>query len=251
MIHLHNLRPRLLNQGRRMLTRYLARRLFVRSTSTPYISFTFDDFPRSSFLTGAPLLDELGVKGTFFVSMGLLDTESPMGRIATRDDLRSLLKKGHELGCHTFDHLDGWSTDPMVFEQSVTKNWDSLNLFLPPYYPRVFAYPLDGPRPRTKRIIGKHFLCCRGGGQTFNKGVIDLYLLNACFLDWRNRDDIRSIRRLIDQNNGVGGWLIFATHDITTEPSRYGCTPGFFGEVVRYACQSEAHVLPIAKVCNE
>ena len=97
----------------------------------------------------------------------------------------------------------------------------------------VFAYPLDGPVLSVKREVGKHFVACRGGGQAFNAGALDLNLLKACFLDARNNNQPHVVRQLIDQNNAARGWLIFATHDVTPQPSRYGCCPDFFEQVVR------------------
>ncbi len=251
MIPLHNLQDRLRNRYRRMLVYHFARKSFLKTASTAYISFSFDDFPRSAFLTGASVLEKHGVHGTFFVCMGLLNTETLVGRIATLEDLHHLVTDGHELGCHTFDHPDGCLTSSKVFERSVIENQHAFKNIFPSGHLRVFAYPLNGPRLKTKLTIGKRFLCCRGGGQTFNSNNIDLNLLKACFLDWRNRDDLISVRKLIDENNVSGGWLIFATHDVTTEPSQYGCKPDFFNKVVRYATESGACILPVASTCYE
>jgi hypothetical protein len=43
------------------------------------------------------------------------------------------------------------------------------------------------------------------------------------------------------------GWLIFATHDVAAQPSRYGCTPEFLEQVVQYSVDSGARILPVAK----
>jgi hypothetical protein len=59
------------------------------------------------------------------------------------------------------------------------------------------------------------------------------------------------MRALIEESNASGAWLIFATHDVTEEPSRYGCRPEFFEEVVGLAVGSGARVLPMNKVCEE
>jgi hypothetical protein len=81
--------------------------------------------------------------------------------------------------------------------------------------------------------------------------VIDLNLLKAYFLDWRNRGDLGAVRRLIEQNAMSSGWLIFATHDVAVSPSPYGCEPQYFEEVVRLSLRSGARVLPMMRVCQE
>ena len=89
----------------------------------------------------------------------------------------------------------------------------------------------------------------RGGGQSLNTGVIDLNLLNACFLDGRARVDMRFIRELIDRNARSPSWLIFAAHDVSDREAMFSCSPSFFTEVVRYAAASGAELLPIGDAC--
>ena len=67
---------------------------------------------------------------------------------------------------------------------------------------------------------------------------------SAYFLE-KNRDDIGRVKAMIDRNSRDHGWLILATHDICDSPTPYGCKPGFFEEVVRYAIGSGASVLPV------
>ncbi|PXF56316.1 MAG: hypothetical protein C4B58_13895 [Deltaproteobacteria bacterium] len=236
---------------RRTVSRRFCRRMVAISTKVPLISFSFDDAPRSAFSHGGDILKAHGARATFFVSFGLLGSESPSGTIAFEDDLCRAVEEGHELGCHTFDHKDPWKTPTEVFEQSVLKNRQALARILPETAFAAFAYPLCGPRPATKRRVGKLFNCCRGGGQTFNVGMADLNLLKAFFLDIRNGDNIDTVRRLIDRNSESRGWLIFATHDVVDDPSPYGCTKKFFEEVVAYSARSDARLLPVGKACQE
>src|ERR1043165_2497616 len=100
--------------------------------------------------------------------MGLMGQNAPVGKIFSGDDLKLLANDGHELGCHTFSHCHSWNTSPKDFEDSITENQRSLNSFLPNASFKSLSYPLSCPRPSTKRRAAKHFVCCRGGGQTFN-----------------------------------------------------------------------------------
>ena len=96
--------------------------------------------------------------------------------------------------------------------------------------------------------ISRYFLTCRAGGQTFNSGTADSARLSAYFLE-KSRDSMQAIHDVIDQNRSANGWLIFATHDIATNPGPYGVTPEFFEKVVRYASESGARILPVAEAC--
>jgi hypothetical protein len=82
-------------------------------------------------------------------------------------------------------------------------------------------------------------------------GAIDLNLLNAYFLDWRSWNGLERVREMVEQNAAMRGWLIFATHDVVPEPSRYGCSPEFFDEVVRLSVESGARVVPVIRACQE
>jgi hypothetical protein len=72
---------------------------------------------------------------------------------------------------------------------------------------------------------------------------VDLNYLSAFFLE-QSRDNPETVKSLIDQNQRAQGWLIFATHDISDDPTRWGCKPGFFEEIVKYAVKSGARILP-------
>jgi peptidoglycan/xylan/chitin deacetylase (PgdA/CDA1 family) len=209
----------------------------------PIISFTFDDFPRTAYQIGGTILRTHGLRGTYYAALGLAGTFAPVGEIFSRQDLVNLLADGHELGCHTFDHCHSWNTPSAAFEQSIVDNARRLSDWLPDASFRTLAYPLSGPRPNTKRRAASRFSCCRGGGQTYNAAVVDRGLLSAYFLEQAKNLD--AVKRMVDQNSEACGWLIFATHDVCERPSRWGCTPGFLEEIVRYASRSGARVLPV------
>jgi peptidoglycan/xylan/chitin deacetylase (PgdA/CDA1 family) len=242
---------RLASKWRRVSVNRFGCRPFTLRSDVPYVSFTFDDFPRSAYTEGGRILAERGVRGTYFVSSGLLGQASVSGPIASRDDLRDVARDGHELGCHTFEHLDGTRSTASAFERSIAANRAAVAETVPGADLSVFAYPLDGPVLSVKKVVGPHFAGCRGGGQSYNGRVIDLNLLKAYFFDWKNRDDVDGVRHLLAANAAARGWLIFATHDVAATPSPYGCTPQFFSTVVRLAVASGARVRPMMKVCRE
>jgi len=238
-------------QGRyqKSLAGLFFRRPFTIRTTSPLISFTFDDFPRSALHAGGLILNRFGVAATYYVSLGLLGKESPSGQIAVADDLRVLLQQSHELGCHTFSHCDAWESDSAQFEASIIENRIALNKIVPGATFKSFSYPMSPPRPMIKGAAARHFMCSRGGGQTFNVRTVDLNHLSAYFLE-KSGERIRQVKDIIDCNQQSGGWLIFATHDIAKNPSRFGCSPEFFEEVVRYSARSGARILPVASALD-
>jgi peptidoglycan/xylan/chitin deacetylase (PgdA/CDA1 family) len=229
---------------KRNAARLVFRRPLAIRTQVPLISFTFDDFPRSALVAGGAILNRYGLSGTYYASLGLLGKDSPSGPICVPGDLRELRERGHELGCHTFSHCHSWDTEKSAFETSLIQNRAALSELLPGAEFTSFSYPISEPRPLTKRRVAEYFLSCRAGGQRFNTGTVDLNLLAAYFLE-KSRDRVQAVKNLIDDNRAVRGWLIFATHDVSESPSRFGCTPGFFEDIVQYAASSGARILPV------
>jgi hypothetical protein len=241
-------------------TRVLFRRRLAVTTAVPLISFTFDDFPRSAFLEAGSILTRYGAMGTYYASLGLMGKQSPLGRMYEAEDLRELVHLGHELGCHTFGHCHSWNTSPDAYEKAILENQQALTEVLPGAFFQTFAYPYSAPRLAVKKVAGRLFRCCRGGGlkagrylhrhsaggQTFNWGVADLNYLCAFFLEM-SRDNPQAVKSLIDQNARARGWLIFATHEVCADPSPFGCTPDFFEQVVQWSLESGARILPVVK----
>jgi Polysaccharide deacetylase len=228
----------------RLTARYVCRRPFAINPQIPIVSFTFDDFPRSALLTGGAILQSLGLAGSYYASLGLMGRQTETGSMFLLEDLKALTAQGHELGCHTFSHCHAWNTSPHLFETAVIENRKALSELMPATSFHTLSYPISVPRGRTKRRVSKYFACSRGGGQTFNVGKADLNYLNGYFLE-QARDNPEAIKDVIEQNCEAKGWLIFATHDISEHPTRWGCTPDFFEDVVQRSVHSGARILPV------
>ena len=238
------------NAWRRRAARWLTRRPFTIPAGGALVSFTFDDFPRSAFLVGGAILEDFGFRGTYYASLGLAGSDSEGGELFHPADLTALLLRGHELGCHTFDHCPSWSTQPARFEASVIRNATELASHSPSARFRTLSYPIDYPRPETKLRVSQRFACCRGGGQTFNTRTVDLNYLASFFLE-QSRDRYDVIQNTLEANNTSGGWLIFSTHEVSENPTRFGCTPTFFRRVVECVAASGVQVLPVFEALKQ
>jgi peptidoglycan/xylan/chitin deacetylase (PgdA/CDA1 family) len=235
---------RLQGRYRRTAARWLSRKPVAFRSDRPIVSFTFDDFPRSALHVGGAILKKYGGTGTYYTSMGLMGTETPTGTMFLAGDIETLLRNGHELGCHTFDHCHPWETPPERFEASLVQNQRALTALFPQAVFRTMSYPLKVPSPGNKRIAGRHFDCCRGRGDRSNLGTVDLNFLASYFLE-RKLGGPQAALKAIEENRVQRGWLIFSTHDLSADPTPYGWTPEYFETVVRAAAESGARILPV------
>ncbi len=252
---------RIQNRYRQSASVLCNRRLVELRPASPIVSFTFDDFPTSALRIGGEILERHGARGTYYVSLGLMDREIPAGVAFSVEDLRRAVADGHELGCHTFSHCHAWKTEPDEFESAIVENRNALAKIIPGALFASLSYPVHSPHPKIKRRAAKYFACCRGGGRvfksppgaikkngnpTFNVGLADANNLQTHFLE-KNRDNPQAVKDLIDENVRERGWLILATHDVCDAPSPFGVTPGFFEDIVRHAVNSGSQILPVGQ----
>lgn len=242
---------RIKRHQRNILSSKFMKKITPWPAAEPYISFAFDDFPRSAFITGGEILGKYNLKASYYVSLGLIGRRCSFWEYCNWQDITLLFSTGHELGSHTYDHLDAWKYRGKLFERSILRNQEAIRQIKPDFVFETFSYCIRNPYPTNKKIAGKYFLCCRGGMPKLNYGKIDLNLLNSYFIDQNNRNEFKYFQKLIDQTLQYKGWLIISTHDISKNPSPYGCTPEFFESIVQYAKSSGAKILPINAVFKQ
>ena len=215
----------------------------------PVVSFTFDDFPQSALHTGGKILKDYGFCGTYYASMGLMGKAYSTGCQFTDEDVLNLLEDGHELGCHTYSHLSCRTSSAKFYNDSV-KGKKAISKITGKDTPQSFSYPQGHVTFQTKRLIEKEFVCSRGVFPGINISPIDLNLLRANSL-YSGDFDIEAIKRLFIENAQRNGWLIFFTHDVSGNPSPFGCTPEEFESVVDLASKMKNLVLPVISVVQQ
>ena len=215
---------------------------------TAVVSFTFDDFPRSAYTVAGRILKYSETQGTYYAAFGLMGQAYIGGDLFLEEDLRGLLHDRHELGCHTYSHVDCRELSRRGLLEEISRNGSVFAQYLADSDQQSsivnFAYPFGSVTPATKQVVKRHFASARGSLPGVNSGVIDLACLRANTL-YSNTVPIRDIQKLIEQNEKKQGWLIFYTHDVSDTPSPYGCTPAYFESVVKAATLSSSRVLNI------
>ena len=237
------------NSVHRLISKNFVKNNFEIKNNKAIISFTFDDFPESATKIGLELLGKYGVKATYYISFGLINKDTETGRIAGIDDIKRIVEKGNDLGCHTFNHMGAYEQSSVSFENSLIDNNKFLRNKFPGMNFSVFSYPRGQVNLKAKRIVRKYFRCSRGIVPGINSGIIDLNLLKGTRL-YGNESNFSWSKKFIDQNEKENGWLIFYTHDISHDPTPYGCTPELFENVLKYSTESGAMILNIEKACN-
>jgi peptidoglycan/xylan/chitin deacetylase (PgdA/CDA1 family) len=239
----------LLSGARRQVLCSFYRRTIPLGNRGPIVSFGFDDFPRSAFLTGGEILESYGARGTYYTTPGLMGTSDKLGDLCTLDDLFSLMKKGHELGTQTFRHSSCRNVSLDDFEDDVQRGISEVRR-LTGVQANNFAYPYGHVTLSTKRTLGPILATSRGIFPGINGPDVDLNLLRANRV-YGNRGGSQLIERLVRQNVAQKGWLIFYTHDVGQNPSEYGCTPELFEFAVSMAVKSGSRIVTMEQLLAE
>jgi len=106
---------------------------------------TFDDGLASDLRVAAPLLEGLGIRGSFYVCPGLWGRQhasinGDAGRLMTRDEAAELSARGMELGSHAMTHSDLRKLDDSALEAELTESKAAIE-DLTGRSCRVIAYP--------------------------------------------------------------------------------------------------------------
>jgi len=227
----------------RVLCRVIRAKAARIATPGGIVSFSFDDFPKSALAVGGGILEQYRVRGTYYVAFGLAGGDGSSGRMFDPEDLQAAMQRGHELGCHSYSHLDCGRAGGRAALADVGRNSVAFARMVEGFAPRHFAFPFGSVSLAAKRALAPHFASCRGTRPGLNRGLADLGELRANSI-YDGRFDLDAARRLIDEARREAGWVIFYTHDVASDPSPFGCTPGQLEAVVAYAC-AQATVLPV------
>jgi hypothetical protein len=90
----------------------------------------------------------------------------------------------------------------------------------------------------------------RGTVPGFNGPEVDLNLLRANPL-YGDADHSESAKKLILENIESRSWLIFYSHDVSKNPSPFGCTPALLEEAVSFAADRGSRIMTVAEVVSE
>lgn len=196
------------------------------------VTFSFDDAPRSAATIGAPILEEFAARGVFYISGGLVGGVDHCGPSCLPEDIQALDARGHEIGCHTYTHMDCARADLTDVEADLQRNLVFLRTLDLSHPVQAFAYPYGETTLALKRGLSHRYATCRGIAPGLNATGADHAQLRANAL---YGDDATIAKALIDRAIARRAWLIFFTHDVGETPSPFGCTPAMLRATAQHA----------------
>lgn len=163
------------------------------------VSLTFDDGLRCQFERAVPILDKYGFPATFFLIANTdpIHQQPDWPKIdwseQDKQSLKSMQKRGHEIGAHSVSHLPALLDADPKGEAENSKRWieDRLEQEVPSY-----AYPGYQFSPAIKTAV------INAGYQQARRGAGRQYYSLQTQMDFFDVDC-----REISGGEDVGGWL--------------------------------------------
>ena len=139
------------------------------------VSFTFDDAPGSAFTNGGNILETFGYRGTYYISGGLIGRETAVGQVPNIETIRNFYGRGHEIGNHTYDHLDCKKASFFAIIKSIRRN----RKMLAGSMDGSFAFPYGSVNDRAKIAARLCTDTARGISFGINRKKVDFNSLKA------------------------------------------------------------------------
>lgn len=198
---------------------------------TGAVSFRFDDGIEDQYTVAAPILDNAGFEGTFYiVSQQTMDNGfSGYMSIAQVQDLYA---RGHEIGAHTRTHPHLTTlTKQQEQDEIAGSRQDILTWDVGPV--GSFAYPFGEYDATTIGVVEdagfESAAATISGYATPNS---DHYQLE--YQEVNNDTTLTQVQQWVDTAAQTHTWLILTFHDVKENGELYSTTPETFQSIVNY-----------------
>lgn len=225
-----------------------ARKVDIRLNKAIF-SFTFDDAPISAATTGADILERFKATGTFYLAMGMEESDKNKRFFIGEPEIAPLVEKGHQIGCHTYSHLNLAEVSVANACNDCDRNTQILNTLLGAPGVEHFAYPLGKVSLSCKKIFRHKYTTLRSTTEGLNVGLTDMSYLKS-FPIYSSKMNKARILAAIQQASKTNAWLIFYTHDISDKPTPWGATEEDFRWVVEQCANNRGDILNIGEAYN-
>jgi len=192
---------------------------------------SFDDFPRNAWTAGGEIVEAARGRATYYVTGSFCGRTIDGIEYFSEGDLVEVHSRGHDIGCHTFSHIALPKHSRAAIDLELKRNSEFIRSATGQSDVTSFAYPYGSASVRTKIMLKSRFVACRGIETGINAGLADFSQLHAVCLE-EHILTTNPIKHLVEQTCNRNGWLVLVTHDVSSQPSPFGCTPKLLKETL-------------------
>jgi len=212
------------------------------------VSITFDDGAISQWINARPLLDKYGYKASFYIitenSSDPIDSQTGGIYAMDRNQLLALQQQGHVIGSHshTHKHMTKLSAEEIEQELSISRTTlASWGLQV-----NSFSLPYGDFNDDVLTRVAKSYQFCLTTQEGINPFDAFKSKRNLLRVDPATKS-FKELRRLIDETERTGGWLVLYYHSIGPGHSgdAYWVSSNTFGRTLKYLSEKNIKVIPI------
>lgn len=237
--------PSLKGKLRRRLVRLAHRHPAVRRPERPMVTFAFDDTPASAVRRGAPILEARGVRGAYYFCAGLAGQHGHMGQYSTREDMVRVAEAGHEVGCHTYSHLDcGQASGALVADElelnaAILSDWGVADRL------ETFAFPYGDVGFPAKAEAAQRFTLSRALHHGLIEPGADLNQAPAIGIEGEHGEE--TARHWLAKAAERKAWLVLFTHGVEDGVTGFGASADALARLVDEALEKGFEVVTAAE----
>ena len=191
------------------------------------VSITFDDGTLDQYLLAAPVLDEHGMRATFFLIPGFMDggiwNDSGTERLLFGwDAARNLHRRGHEIGAHTMTHGDLSRANRQQVFWELSESRQQLEARIPGAHVTTFAWPYWRSGSEARAVASEVFTASRAGAASANRfrehGIPEARPANRSAVNalalLPSHDPV-TWREVAEELIDLRGWGVLSLHGVT------------------------------------
>jgi peptidoglycan/xylan/chitin deacetylase (PgdA/CDA1 family) len=208
--------------------------VFGRAEGCGCVTLNFDDATDDHWAVARSMVNAAGLKATFYVVTGFLDTSAHL----TRGQVIQLWREGHEIGVHSRTHRDLSLIAPHEWIDEMIGSMSDVYWLLHPYgyeWPRdpfTFAYPFGVYNDDLVSLAKWAFVASRSTDAGSNTAQTNRSTLRRRGVE--STTSFSQIRSWIDGAVASHEWLILVFHLLDHSGRQYSTTPEMLQQVVSY-----------------
>lgn len=207
------------------------------------ISLSFDDGWKNQYTRAFPILEEYGLKGTFYIISKMPEYMLSEGEGRMTDtEIHGIAQAGHEIGAHSQTHPHLQLCMPWKVKREVVGSKQDLESR--GFNIETFCYPYGRRNWYVDRVVEQAgFIGARLADGEYTIPATDKYHLEAKCL--RNFTTFEEVRKWIDATNDR--WLILVFHQIENNPPGWGISPKLFQDICAYIKEQQLQTVTISE----
>ncbi|OGL39593.1 hypothetical protein A3J32_01700 [Candidatus Saccharibacteria bacterium RIFCSPLOWO2_02_FULL_46_7] len=215
----------------------------------PLISVTFDDGWSSIYTSAMPLLQLYGIRTTQYLLSGTNANPSYLGW----EQIETIKKAGHELGCHSVDHpnLTALNSDNLLYQVRECKTTFNYRGYAVPN----FASPYGASNKQTLAVIKQFYNSQRNTDADLTNGIdehdinlaanFDRY--NFISMAVRQSTTIEQIKQAVNYTIANKGWLVLTYHQVDEKDAEFGQNPVTLEKQLAYLSSTPVRIVTVGQ----